>query len=113
LCIELLNNTTGYQTSKYKSCVGGNISTFIIVYNKMGCPPWKKKRVLRVRVRRYDVILMIYTNMGISNASVLTFCLLFSRTLSCSTIRYPSDWRLKDILLCWRPFYSRFLKTFI
>jgi len=91
LCIELLNNTTGYQPSKYKSCVDGNISTFIIVYNKTGCRPWKKNRVLRVRVRGYDVILMIYANVGISKASVLRFFLWFSRTLSYSTIRYPSD----------------------
>jgi len=42
-------------------------------------------------VRGYDVILMIYANVGISKASVLTFCLLFSRTMSCSTIRYPQS----------------------
>jgi hypothetical protein len=71
----------------------------------------KKKSVLQVRVLECDVILMIYAYVRISTASGLTLCLLLSITLSCSTIRYPSDVSLEDILLYWKLFYRRFLKT--
>jgi len=64
----LLNKTKGCQASKHKSCVDGNIYTFTVVHKKWDVLLEKKKRVLRVRVLGYDVILMIYANLGISKS---------------------------------------------